>query len=45
MTLASVDEWEVTTPIEAATSGTASVAGSSGSGEARKITLKVNRSG
>jgi hypothetical protein len=45
MTLASVDEWEVTTPLEAGTSGAASVAGSSGSGEARRITLKVNRSG
>jgi len=45
MTLASMDEWEVTTPIEAGISGAASVAGSSGSGEARRITLKVNRSG
>ena len=45
MTLASVDEWEVTTPIEAGISGAASVAGSSVSGEARRITLKVNRSG
>jgi len=44
-TLASVDEWEVTTPVEAGISGAASVAGSSGSGEARRITLKVNRSG
>lgn len=42
-TLGSVDEWDVTTP-PVARSGAPSAAGSSGSGEARKITLKVNRS-
>jgi len=40
--LAAMDDWEIATPVEAP-SGSASVAGSSGSGEARRITLKVHK--